>query len=188
MAFIARLDGLLTEQLGRKGIQSVQDSLDFAGIGVSDLRRFGLSLLLISAVAPSLPATAWWVSHFADYRLYFNVVDFTCSRDFPTADDIDRPGALQITDSSRPHGHVMQLDWLINLIPRERDLRQSKSQATMTTKSELSNSVRDGCVSAPPTQARISEGAIQATLANLRKASDHDAFKCSNVIDANRCC
>jgi len=169
MAFIAKLDGLLSEELGRLGVQAVQDLIDFGGVGVSDLRRFGHSLLLISAVAPSLPAPAWWVCRFADCILYFHANDFVCSKEFPCASNTDNGGALEIVDSSAAHGRMLHVDWQISLVSSEAELSQSKLQKFAVPTGDTQ--MRPGCLSAPPRQTNISADAIQSALAKLRKTN-----------------
>lgn len=144
-AFIAKLDGLLLEQLGREALRELNGKYDDSGAADLKFKRFGHVLLLTYAVAQSLPSM-WWACHLGGLRLFFDPEAFVCCSTFPAGVD----GVLQVRDLSVTHGRLLRLDWHIDVVQSEAELANAKEVST-------------------PMQPSVSVEALHACLAALRK-------------------
>jgi len=91
-AFIATLDGLLFQQLGRRAA-TLPDPHGAPSSG--DEHRLGREAVLLVAAGAAVSASTWWCWWISgERRIFFNVAQFTSSNEFPKGVE----GVLEVTD------------------------------------------------------------------------------------------
>ncbi|CAE8600440.1 unnamed protein product, partial [Polarella glacialis] len=119
-AFLATLDSLVFQQLGRHAVSSQV----VAPLKNAEAYSLGREAVLMAAAATAITETpfwSWWIN--GQCRVFFNAPRFECTSKFPG----NGGKVLEVTDLSKadhqePTGKLRWLDWSVNLISSEADL------------------------------------------------------------------
>lgn len=120
-AFLASMDRLLFEKLGRQAIGSAEAET----LTASELHRLGREAVFLTAAAAAIKSPSWWVLWLtSERRVFFHVGRFAVAVEFPPAED---GGVLEVIDlstpdSQEPTGRLRWFDWRVSLVTQEAKL------------------------------------------------------------------
>lgn len=155
-----KLDQLLFSGMGAQVASNAGGGAQEADVAAHQHFRLGKDLVLIAAVAESIPSSEWWVCWLGEKRIYVSKASLAVHSGFPQA------GVLEIEDRSKldhlSGGKQMHLEWRVRHLRRDADVSTARQEAT----AEQPSAASFGATCHGP---QLTESTLKGSLHTLKK-------------------